>query len=86
MSDAHGAFSFGRHELFDPRIAAETDGMGIPVQCTRCGGVYDLGTVAVTARYADCSQWQSPCCNRTSDDREWKSLPDYRRITSREAV
>jgi hypothetical protein len=50
-----------------------------PVRCT-CGQVYDLGQVEVTARYADCSVWKAPCCDRTADDRGetgWKSTQDY---------
>jgi hypothetical protein len=39
-----------------------------PVRC-RCGAVYDTGTVTVTARYADCSMWVTPCCRITVDDR-----------------
>lgn len=84
--DEYGAFSFGRHDLFNPRIHRSAEGMTSPVQCNRCGGIYDLGTVTVTQRYADCSVWNTPCCNRTADDREWKSLPDYRRITDQGAV
>lgn len=63
---------------------ALTRGMHQPVRCAHCGGIYDLGTVTVTARYADCSMWQAPCCGLTVDDREetgWKSLSDYTRIT-----
>lgn len=55
-----------------------------PVRCLRChSGVYDLGKVTVTARYADCSMWKTPCCGQTVDDRGetgWKSIKDYERI------
>lgn len=57
-----------------------TRGMTSPVRCAYCSNVYDLGTVEVTARYADCSMWKSPCCGRTVDDRgetSWKSTKDY---------
>jgi hypothetical protein len=56
----------------------DTTGMFSPVRC-RCGQVYDMGTVTVTARYLDCSVWRAPCCNRQVDDRGpgWKSVPDY---------
>jgi hypothetical protein len=48
----------------------DTTGMMFPVQCTHCGGVYDVGCVTVTARYADCSVWTTPCCKRVGvDDR-----------------
>jgi len=30
------------------------DAMISPVRCTRCGQVYDMAAVTVTARYADC--------------------------------
>lgn len=55
----------------------DTTGMMFPAQCRYCQGVYDLANVEVTARYADCSMWKSPCCNRQVDDRKWKSSPDY---------
>jgi hypothetical protein len=42
------------------------------VRCTRCGKVYDLGMVEVTARYADCSMWKCPGCGVTCDDRVWR--------------
>lgn len=55
-----------------------------PVRCRRChSGVYDLGTVTVTARYADCSMWKTPCCDQLVDDRGetgWTSRKDYERI------
>src|SRR4051794_10385195 len=61
------------------RAMADIRGMFKPVRC-RCGGIYDLGEVKVTARYLDCSVWNAPCCGRTSDDRGetgWKSFSDY---------
>lgn len=54
-----------------------------PCRCAHCGGVYDLGKVTITARYADCSMWNAPCCGRLVDDRGetgWKSMKDYHRI------
>lgn len=57
----------------------EAEGMNEPVRC-RCGRVYDLWDVEVTARYTDCSVWKAPCCGRVSDSRESKSLPDYERL------
>lgn len=56
------------------------DRMHSPVICGHCRQIYDSGLVTVTARYADCSMWVSPCCNRQVDDRTWKGLPDIRRI------
>lgn len=62
--------------------------MSQPVRCRRChAGVYDLGTVEVIARYADCSVWKAPCCGATVDDRGetgWKSIQDYERIPERQ--
>ena len=49
--------------------AERTEGMTSPVRC-RCGSVYDLGKVEVTARYADCSMWRTPCCRVLADDRK----------------
>lgn len=47
----------------------DISGMTYPVRCNHCSGVYDLSKVTVTARYTDCSMWQSPCCGREVDDR-----------------
>lgn len=54
------------------------------VRCRFCGGKYDLMTVHVIARYADCSVWRTPCCGQQADDRGetgWKSVSDYTRIS-----
>jgi hypothetical protein len=56
-----------------------------PVQCLHCGGVYDAGSVTVTARYLDCSVWLSPCCHRTVDDRPEGWGGGIRKITKGEA-
>ncbi len=50
-----------------------------PVRCAHCRGIYDMGSVEVTARYTDCSMWKAPCCGRTVDDRNppWKHRADY---------
>lgn len=74
--------------LFDPYGKPiyrrfDTEGMSQPVRCNRCGKVYDLGTVTVTARYTDCSMWNAPCCGALVDDRGetgWKPVADYERI------
>lgn len=66
---------------------ANTEGMMSPVRCARCHrGVYDLGKVEVTARYADCSVWKAPCCGALVDDRGetgWTTRADYTRIERR---
>jgi hypothetical protein len=72
-----------RDAAFDAAFAERGAGMHQPVECCWCGGVYDLGTVTVTGRYADCSVWEAPCCGRTVDDRGetgWKPTQDYRRL------
>lgn len=58
--------------------------MSFPVRC-RCGKVYDIGAVTVTARYADCSVWKTPCCRRVTDDRPagWSSGPSYQELDKR---
>lgn len=48
---------------------ADVEGMRMPVRCTKCDHVYDLGTVTVTARYQDCSCWRCPGCGCAVDDR-----------------
>jgi hypothetical protein len=71
----------GRLTSIDPAVAE----MHQPARCNHCCGIYDLGTVTVTARYADCSMWTTPCCGRTVDDRGetgWKSIKDYERLTT----
>lgn len=50
------------------------------VKCTYCGRVYDITRVHVTARYADCSMYTTPCCGREVDDRRWVSKPAYKEI------
>lgn len=69
----------------DGRIIETSDisEMTMPVRCTHCQGVYDLGTVTVTGRYLDCSVWRSPCCGLTVDDRGgtgWAAWADYVRL------
>jgi hypothetical protein len=72
---------WARNGLFS--TASDISGMTSPVRCTRCGGVYDLGNVTVTARYTDCSMWRSPCCDLLVHHRGetgWKSRGDYVRL------
>ncbi|MCV7174809.1 hypothetical protein [Mycolicibacterium sphagni] len=61
--------------LLRPEFQHAAEGMGSPVLCGKCGKVYDLQAVHVTQRYADCSMWRTPCCDREADDRPWKG--DY---------
>jgi hypothetical protein len=82
---AYDAYGMGirRDDLADRYLAEQIAHMTFPVRCTWCRGVYDVGAVEVTARYADCSMWKAPCCGRTVDDRGdtgWKSRKDYERI------
>lgn len=69
-----------RYIVEDPAVTEKAASMWIPVRCTHCLGIYDLGAVEVTARYMDCSMFTAPCCKREVDTRMWKSLPDYREI------
>lgn len=57
------------------------------IKCGICGQVYDGGKVTVTARYADCSVWTSPCCGQQVDDRQkgWVSRPTAIPISEAEA-
>lgn len=48
-----------------------------PVECRRCGSVYDLTNTEVIHRYADCTLYKTPCCNQTVDDRMWVTNPAY---------
>ena len=57
-----------------------TEGMISPVRCTHCSTIYDLCSVTPIARYADCTTFKSPCCNKHVDDREWKGMPDIKRL------
>ena len=58
--------------------AEDVIGMMSPVRC-RCGAVYDLSMVHVTARYDDCSVWRTPCCERRMDDRP-APVPPFTRL------
>jgi hypothetical protein len=77
--------TYGRVYL-DGTAEADVEAMSLPVRCRFCNGIYDLGSVTVTGRYVDCSVWQTPCCNRTADDRGdtgWKSFGDYEHLGRR---
>ena len=58
-------------------LKSEFDKMLIPVHCNHCGRNYDLCDTEVVHRYADCTQYKTPCCKKLADDREWKSFPDF---------
>lgn len=40
-----------------------------PVRCNHCSQVYDLCDGKPVHRYADCTVYITPCCNRQVDDR-----------------
>ena len=61
-------------------MTKEKKAMLSPVACTHCGSVYDLCSVTPIARYADCTVFKTPCCDRVVDDRKWKGLPDIRKV------
>jgi hypothetical protein len=42
-----------------------------PVRCTYCGEIYDLCDGKVNHRFADCTEFYTPCCNALVDDRPW---------------
>jgi hypothetical protein len=50
------------------------------VKCTHCGLTYNLESVKIIARYSDCTVFKTPCCNVMADDREWKILPDFKKV------
>lgn len=73
------------YEVYSNGIFVEIGSLNIndmisPVTCSHCRKIYDLCDVKVVARYSDCTQFKTPCCDVMSDDREWKSLPDFKKI------
>ena len=56
------------------------DGMHSPVECVRCGHVFDLADVKTVHRYADCTTFEMPCCKFIADNRVSKSIPDIKRL------
>jgi hypothetical protein len=56
------------------------------VLCLRCRSTYDLGHVQTVARYADCTVYITPCCNRQVDDRKWVPSPAFLEIGTPEAA
>jgi len=69
-----------RHESVGVDCQVSKQKMISPGRCSFCGGIYDLTMVKPIHRYADCTLYRTPCCNKLADDREWKSLADFRRI------
>jgi hypothetical protein len=59
-----------------------TKGMIKPVQCNHCGEVYDLINTKVIHRYSDCTTFKTPCCDVLSDDRTYKSSPDFTDVST----
>lgn len=49
-------------------------------RCHSCNSIFNIGGVEVIARYSDCTVFKTPCCSRTVDDRQWKSLVDVSRV------
>ena len=66
--------------LMRMEVLEDTKGMISPVRCSHCGTIYDLCSVTPIARYADCTTFESPCCKKHVDDREWKGMPDIKRL------
>jgi hypothetical protein len=61
-----------------PKI--DTTNMIRPVVCNHCGETYDLADAKLIHRFTDCDLFTTPCCEKKSDTRTWKSLPDYKEI------
>lgn len=79
----HASGEYGWIDRYDEQRDIGPDGKTVdemmsPARCG-CGQVYDLGSVNVTARYADCSMWTTPCCHRLTDSRPkgWCEGPGY---------
>lgn len=51
------------------------------VRCNYCGATYDRYNVKVTARYADCTMYRTPCCDHEADDRTYVSLPSFTKLS-----
>lgn len=82
MSDRYTYVDMQGRVFLDGTTEDKIRGMTSPVRCGACGRIYDLGTVTVTQRYADCSVWKAPCCKVTTDDRTW-SHPQYEELRLR---
>ena len=49
-------------------------------RCRQCGETFSLGSVEVTARYADCDLFKAPCCGATCDTRMRWGGPSWARM------
>ena len=80
MKNQRAQFEFDRYGMVKPKV--DTSGMLSPVRCNHCGEVYDLCAGKPVARYADCTVYITPCCNRQVDDRPagWVSSPAFTRL------
>jgi hypothetical protein len=56
-------------QRYDAAVFNKISGMLVPVRCTKCGHIYDLGSVTVTDNYVEYSVWRCPGCRVTVDDR-----------------
>lgn len=79
MNYANGWISRNSLSGLQGAEAAKARGMSQPVRC-RCGEIYCLQRVHVTAHHADCSVWKTSCCGRISDSRNVSGL-DFTVIT-----
>jgi hypothetical protein len=51
-----------------------------PVACNHCGAMYDLTNTKVVHRFADCTVYDTPCCDQRVDDREFTGNPAFKRL------
>lgn len=58
----------------------QIESMISPVLCLHCGKIYDLASGTPQVRFTDCTQFKTPCCKITVDDRTWKSFSDFKRL------
>jgi len=68
--------------VFLVEVSDEVHDMGDPVQCRWCGRCYDLRSVTVRQRYADCTVFEAGCCGKIVDDRGM----DYRTIDKKKLI
>lgn len=66
--------SFEFYEKYD------VTGLISPIVCAHCLEVYDLTAVKTVHRFADCTVFRCPHCDQLVDDRQYKSIIDFKRI------
>lgn len=74
---------YGRAQYLGQDEYEQIRDAGSPVRC-RCGQIYDLQAVEVTASFADATVFTTPCCRQQADDRPW--VNHFTRIDKREVL